>query len=365
MLRRLTLLAGLTLWWLAVAAVYTEQLLSMSEEMRATVDPVRALPAIFAGWLLWVPLSYGIIVTVTRRPFVAGGLRRAAAAAMLWVGIAILAKAVYVYAVNPYAPLWYQATPTFLDVVKDSIRNNVVLAGMVVGVAHAIHFRREAAENAARVAALEADLTKARLDLLTAQLNPHFLFNALNGIAEAVHDDPELADAMIVSLASLLRESLRRNDCDLIPLDEELALLDHYLTLQRARLGDRLQVRIQIDPGLRKAMVPVLLLQPIVENAVAHGIARRCGGGSVALTITAPSDRLHIAVQNDTAPAEVGAAGFGIGLANLRSRLAERFGDAAEMSTRHDPARHEYRTAIALPLIRDQLDRSKAAKSLA
>ena len=144
----------------------------------------------------------------------------------------------------------------------------------IVLAAHGVEYYRRSREREQ----LEARLTEARLQLLSVQLQPHFLFNTLNTIAEMVHHDAEKADYMITSLSDLLRRALDLGTTQEIPLEDEIALLSRYLDIQRARFGDRLQVTCAIAEDVRRTAVPVLLLQPLVENAIHHGTVRtrRC-----------------------------------------------------------------------------------------
>jgi two-component system LytT family sensor kinase len=135
-----------------------------------------------------------------------------------------------------------------------------------------LHYRRSQ-ERELRTSQLETLLAQTRLQMLSMQLQPHFLFNTLNTIAELVHQRPADAERMIGGLSHLLRETLHAGLVDRVPIDEELLLLDRYVDIQRARFGDRLQVHVTVeDPSARAALVPSLLLQPLVENAIKHGI---------------------------------------------------------------------------------------------
>jgi signal transduction histidine kinase len=148
-------------------------------------------------------------------------------------------------------------------------------------------------------ARLEGSLARAQLRNLRLQLQPHFLFNALNTISAAMYDDPTAADEMLDQLAELLRASLRTAQSDEVPLAEELALLDRYLAIQRARFGDRLAIAIEADAGAASCLVPSLLLQPLVENAIRHGNAERTGRGAIAVRARREGGRLLLEVEDD------------------------------------------------------------------
>ena len=328
-------LAGLTLllivWWSAVAAVYAEALVPMARQARPDLDTSAMLLAIWLGWLVWVPVSLLCVVAVSRHPFERGRMVPALLTAVGCFVVAVVARAAAVAITNDLVPLWYDTAPGFEVVLRDSARNNFLLAGLLVGAAHAVHYARAHADSRRRIADLERGLAQARLDALSSQLNPHFLFNALNTIAETVHHDPEVADAMIVSLSTLLRQSLDRSGENLIPLRDELQLLDHYLALQRRRLGPRLSTRIEGAEAWAGALVPRLLLQPLAENAIVHGIGRRTAGGEMRLEIGAAKGRLSLSLTSDGPLAEARAGG-GIGLENVRQRLEALFGPEGRLS---------------------------------
>ncbi len=183
-----------------------------------------------------------------------------------------------------------------------------------------------------RAAELERMLAEARLTGLARQLHPHFLFNTLNTIVEFVRSDPARAEEMVLDLSELLRHSLRAADRHVVPLAEELELLERYLDIQRARFGERLRVERRIEAQALAAGVPVLLLQPLVENALLHGLDQTDAAVTVTIAATARAGRLTLAVHDD-APATPGStAGEGIGLANCRERLEALYGAAFEFS---------------------------------
>jgi LytS/YehU family sensor histidine kinase len=169
-------------------------------------------------------------------------------------------------------------------------------------------------------------LATTRLQVLGMQLQPHFLFNTLNTIAELVHQRPAEAERMITGLSHLLRETLHAGLVDRVPLDRELRLLDHYLEIQRARFGDRLSVVIDVDDRARDALVPSLLLQPLVENAIKHGIGARAGAGRIELVARRSPDTLVIEIRDDGRGLGSGVLHEGVGLGNGRSRLDTLYG---------------------------------------
>ena len=190
----------------------------------------------------------------------------------------------------------------------------------------ALVYAREALETRAMSQRLQGQLAEARLHVLTAQLQPHFLFNTLNAIAALVRDDPTLAERLLARLSELLRHSLRDGTDAETTLESELSFLEKYLEVQEARFGPRLAVTFQVDPALLDAKVPRLILQPLVENAIRHGIAPRSGPGAIQVSASQDGDRVRLSVLDDG----LGLAGKlseGIGLRSTRERLRQLYGD--------------------------------------
>jgi two-component system, LytTR family, sensor kinase len=209
------------------------------------------------------------------------------------------------------------------------------MAGIVV-VAQAIEFYRRAQERERQAVALREQLTHAQLDALRSQLHPHFLFNTLNGAATLMHTDVAAADRMLTQLSDLLRATVAYSGTHEIPLGEELELLERYLGIMRVRFRDRLTVQVDAGAEARQALVPAFLLQPLVENALRHGISAKPGPGRVDVRATRDDGRLRITVTDD-GPGLAGRAGEGVGLTNTRERLAQLYGDAQELRLERSP----------------------------
>ena len=211
--------------------------------------------------------------------------------------------------------------------ISDLTTHYLIYVAIVAGT-HAWLYYREVQGAGLRTAQLEALLAETRLQMLSMQLQPHFLFNTLNTIAELVHERPDTAERMIVGLSHLLRETLHAGLVDRVPLDQELALLDRYVEIQRSRFGDRLDVQVSVsDAATRHALVPSLLLQPIVENAIKHGIGANARAGRIEISAERTGDhRLLIEVRDDGSGVPPGAVKEGVGLSNCRSRLQTMYG---------------------------------------
>jgi two-component sensor histidine kinase len=206
----------------------------------------------------------------------------------------------------------------------------------LVGVAHALQFHERAKARERREAELESRLAQARLQALRMQLNPHFLFNTLNSIASLVQQQPE-AEEMIQALSDLLRLSLSASERQEVTLREELHFLDRYLLIEQTRFGERLRVEKQIEPADLDAVVPILILQPLVENAVKHGIEAQIAPGLIRIAVERVGEVLRLTVSDNgrgLAAAADGKLKPGVGLSNTRSRLKELYGGRASLELR-------------------------------
>ncbi len=235
----------------------------------------------------------------------------------------------------------------------------------VVLVAHTVEFYRMYRDREVRTARAEAALATAQLHALESQLHPHFLFNTLNSIASLIPEDPVAAEEMVESLSELLQATLRRHGVHEIPLAEELALADEYLRIQERRFSDRLRVERVIDPGLLDVFVPPLILQPLVENAIRHGIAPRRSGGTLSVRARSSGDLIALSVEDD-------GVGFddtsgarhatGLGIANTRARLEQLYGRSGIIDVRSREMGGTVAT-VSIPLRRGR-DRAKTDAEL-
>jgi len=217
----------------------------------------------------------------------------------------------------------------------------------IVGIQHGVRVFREQRERELQVAHAQARLAEARLLALTMQLQPHFLFNTLNAISALIHEDPDAADRMLARLGDLLRMTLEGGEQSEVPLHQELELLKRYLAIEEVRFADRLVVRLDIAPAALLARVPSLVLQPLVENAIRHGIARRSAPGRLDVSGSLDSAGLRLEVRNDGPPLSLPIA-EGIGLRNTRARLEELYGSRQQLAIENDP-RGGVRTLLRLP----------------
>lgn len=231
-----------------------------------------------------------------------------------------------------FVPLLEQRSMVVADIgraLKVQFHSNVTLIALVVIARFLYDTARTTRERERRALTLETQLARAQLEQLRGQLQPHFLFNAINGIAALVHTDPDRADEMLMELAALLRSTLDLGRSDTIPLRRELELIEHYLRIQTMRFADRLQVRRRIDQSALGCEVPALLLQPLLENSLRHVIAQRAGGGAVEVSARREAGRLLLRVGDDGPGFDPATAKLGVGITNTIARLEQLYrGDA-------------------------------------
>ena len=224
--------------------------------------------------------------------------------------------------------------PSLVEIILRRAPFQFPIYWAIVGVAHAFVFYERSRERERHAAILESRLTRSRLQTLQMQLNPHFLFNTLNSIASLIHENPRVADEMVSSLSEFLRLTLKTSDRSEVTLREELDFLDHYLAIEAVRFGARLRVEKQIEPTTLNALVPVLILQPLVENAIKHGVEQQVAPVLVRITAKCRGDTLLLEVADNGRgfkDLKSGKLAEGVGLSNTRARLQELAGAAASL----------------------------------
>jgi two-component system sensor histidine kinase AlgZ len=226
-----------------------------------------------------------------------------------------------------------------------------VAGALLYLLAVAFHYLLVAIERAARVEKQEIEVRmlarEAELKVLKAQLDPHFLFNSLNSISSLCGSNPASARTLTTLLAEYLRKSLRTGSAESITLSEELELASSYLAIERIRFGPRLELAQEIDESVRGFRVPPLLLQPLVENAVKHGIGQLLDGGTLQIAAVRDRGQVRISVDNRCDPDRVPQHGEGIGLQNTRRRVETFYGPAARVEIVEEPSR--FHVALVLP----------------
>lgn len=204
-----------------------------------------------------------------------------------------------------------------------------------LSIAHAVHFYQRSKERERRALELTARLAQSRLEALKTQLQPHFLFNTLNSIAELVHRDAEAADSMIASLSDLLRLTLETANEQELPLRRELQFVERYLAIEQIRFGERLRLEMDIAADTREALVPAFLLQPLLENALRHGLEPQSASGLLTIRAARESSILRLQIiDNGRGLSKDQPLREGIGLSNTRARLSALYGESAKLEMR-------------------------------
>lgn len=278
-----------------------------------------------APCVAWALATPGILALARRFPFRPWPPVRAAAVHLGAAALLVVATAGAYAAVASLAPAPPRpAGNLFLMLLATRVTGTVVLYSCVLAVGHALAYQRRLREREVHAAQLQAQLASARLAALRSQLHPHFLFNALNTVAMHLREagSAEGLD-VVVNLSELLRRILR-DEADETTLAGELELLELYLAVERARFADRLRVEVDVEERARRTRVPVLLLQPLVENAVRHGIARSSTSGRLRIEAAVAGDRVRIRVADD-GPGFPAGAREGVGLGNTRARLEQLY----------------------------------------
>jgi hypothetical protein len=316
------------------------------------ITPIwQALLSGLAPWFLWAMVTPAILALGRRFGFQRGRVR----VSLLVHGLTALVWGTVHTLVSSTIQWWLFRSSTngepfpVAEVLSAFLLGTRVQLAMltyfaIVGLGRAADALGDLAERERHALRLEAQLNTARLEALTLRLQPHFIFNTLHAIGVLVREDPPTAERMVTRLGDLLRATLTSSR-DEVSLEEELRLLGLYLEIEQTRFADRLQVEPAIDPGVMRARVPVFLLQPIVENAITHGIASRAAGGRLVISAGRVGDVLEIRIWNDGVLAAGGSDRVGLG--TTRERLATRYAGRASLTLGADGT--GVRTTMRLP----------------
>ena len=219
---------------------------------------------------------------------------------------------------------------SWLEMIRTGFADQIFVYIAIVVAAHAYEYFQRARSQALESSEFQRALAVSELQALKMQLHPHFLFNTLHGISTLVDSDPARARAMIVKLSSLLRTALQQTDSDLIPLRQELKFVEEYLDLEKMRFGARLATNLRIDPDTIALLVPQLVLQPLVENAIRHGIGTSREQGWIEIASTRKNKILELQVRNSVGNKRL--SGTGVGLRNTGARLQYLYSKEASFS---------------------------------
>ncbi len=299
-------------------------------EAAAIAFPMALIYA-FICLAAWYPCKSASPHNVPFARVIATQAMAAAVSAMLWLFLVdtwvVLLEQI---------PIFAKATERFPRLVPVILAVGVVLYALAASLHYLLMAFEEARRAERNALELEVFAREAELRSLRAQIDPHFLFNALNSISSLTGSNPAAARQMCLELAEFMRESLRLGGVPNIPLAEELALTEKYLAVERARFGSRLKVEREISAEAGSCGVPPLVLQPLVENAVRHGVAHLVEGGLVRIAARRSGGQLHLTVENPVDPSVPVKPGEGVGLANVRGRLAALYGQNASVEVRRD-----------------------------
>lgn len=326
--------AALLGFWLLPAVIGTIGFHLVPSRLNPDLPTASLFLSQFVMWGTWGLWTALIWYVGDRIPFRAGQRLRALVVHLL-LGAAIVFVQIFVYARTSVA-FGLDEPRGFESTLVIGIRSYgdvfLVIVCAIVVAQMAMRWYEEWQAGRVLAARMSEDLAQAQLRALQAQLNPHFLFNALNSIVTLIGRDPALAQQLVVRLADLLRATLRAGDGQVIALTQELEFTRRYLDIELVRFADRLRVEWPEGPT-PDAMVPAFALQPLVENALLHGIARQTGAGVVSISATREQQELVLRVR-DTGPglsADTSSTGAGTGLVNLRTRLERLYGDRATL----------------------------------
>lgn len=250
---------------------------------------------------------------------------------------------------HPHLGYW----PRVTLYLYSELLNNLIIFWVGFFLFRGVGYYQRFRENEQVAAQLEVQLANARLSALRMQLNPHFLFNTMNGISSLMRVDIEAADRMLEQLSFLMRITIERGDAQLITLRDEMEFIETYLSMQDSRYKGRIVQSVQAAPELYEALVPTMLLQPIVENAFTHGLSKVVSGGKLEIEIGQEGDRMRLQVRNNGAglkpEAERLLSGHGVGLANVQSRLRLHYADDYSFSI-EEPQKGVVQVTICFPL---------------
>src|SRR6266511_427137 len=321
------------LFWTVIGLSFASQLYLSSYKAGQGVSWGQAVSWSLGDWYVWALVSLPIIQLARRsrfddRHWGRNVLLHLVASALLSLAYMVLRAAVgQVQSRLSGAPVSF--ADAFNPLVVKTFLLNLLIYWVIVSVSHAFAYHREFQQRELRASELEKRLAQARLLALQMQLNPHFLFNTLHAISALMHKDVDSAARMITKLSDLLRYALESTGSQEVSLKRELDFLHRYLEIEQTRFGDRLRVRMDVAPDTLDAQVPNLVLQPLVENAIRHGVEPYSKPGFIQLRARRENGSLRLEVQDNGAGLSVVPhVREGVGLSNTRARLKQLYGDA-------------------------------------
>ena len=317
--------------WMMVAAVFTSQFYSQAQ---LTLNPIplwRTFGLQAASALGWFVLTPIVLWLGRRFPLKHGSLRNSLTVHLFTGAIIVLLQQSFDALTIPM--LGYPtnaAGKTYGEIYREflllNFHVNYLIYWMTVTIQNLIGFYRQFRERELRAAQLEGQLAQARLQVLKNQLHPHFLFNTLNAISELIYDNQEAAELMVANLSDLLRLALDKNHVQEVALRQELEFLKKYLEIEQMRFDERLQVKMSIAPDTLDSLVPNMILQPLVENSIKHGLTPLADGGIVEISAEKQNGNLRLRVADSGVGLKGKSLSEGVGLSNTRARLKQLYG---------------------------------------
>lgn len=328
--------------WTTVALFYASQWLLYNLYDESPESPARLVGVVLTDWYVRAAVAVPVLFLARRLPI--SGRSRVSA-------LCIHALASVAFALTKIAICWWLALVLpwlrpigFLQLLLGEIHLDIAIYWILVGLVQWRESRRrlrererEAARLAIQASQLETLLARSQLESLKMQLQPHFLFNTLHSVSALIHEDDEAADLMIARLSDFLRLVIEHAGAQEVALVEELEFLQRYLDIQQVRFQDRLRVSVDATPEALSAMVPNLVLQPLVENAIRHAVEPRSAGGHVEVSAARDGDVLRLFIRDDGPGLRPGKPGTGLGIANTRARLEHLYGDRQSLEIANHP----------------------------
>jgi len=328
--------------WTFLAFLFSGPQMIQAIRLNRTADGWDSVIGELIFAYLWVGLT-PLAIWLSRSFRIEGGQRFKSLAIHILASVIFLLVHVLVFTVIAIPFGWYaQLTPfwnRYFVLILTFTPSNIMFYWGVVVIEHALDYYRKLQDRELRASQLEAQLAQSQLQVLKMQLHPHFLFNTLNAISALIRESPDEADEMVSRLGDLLRMSLETAGLQEVPFKKELEFLKHYLDIEQTRFQDRLKVEMAIEPETLDGLVPSMILQPLVENSVRHGVAPRPEGGCIKIKAWRDDSLLRLEVEDD-GPGLSGHTPLKerVGLTNTRARVSNLYGEGHGLSLRHAAA---------------------------
>ncbi|WP_233842590.1 histidine kinase [Dyella sp. 2HG41-7] len=328
--------------WCAGALFDASQTIFLMHAIGAGKSWALPFAIAFVSWLPWALLTPFIVELSRRRPIVRGAISKAAAAHLAAFAVVSTVASAWSAMLRVVFNPWRHNPPpvfsnTWFTSITDQILTFAIAYALIATITYVVDSRQNIERQRAETARLNEELSQAQLAALRGQMEPHFMFNTLNSIVGLVRDQRnDAAVGMIVGLSEFMRRASEDSHRAQVTLSEEVEYLQRYIDIQKVRFGNRLRVSMDIPKELGDAQVPNLLLQPLVENAIKHGVSKRVAGGEIRVAGARHDDTLRLTVYNDGpwGQEDQEATSAGVGLDNLRTRLQILHGDRSELLLR-------------------------------